>query len=226
MSDGFSMICLALECSTSRRSVAVARDAVLLAEASHSAGRETPLFSMIVGVLARASVARHDVQSIAIGLGPGSYTGIRIAIAAAQGWELAHSVRLLGVDSVEATAHRARLLGLRGRIAVVADAHRGECYVAEYDLNPDSIVPLTPLRIATRPEVEVLRSAGARIAGPELEALGLQGDSVFPDAAALTDLAFGRTSFLPPEQLEPIYLRPTTFVKARPARTLPGTVIP
>lgn len=217
------MICLALECSTSRRSVAVARDGQLLAEAVHAAGRDTPLLGLIADVLTRASLVPMDIECLVVGLGPGSYTGVRIAIAAAQGWEFAQGVRLLGIPSVEATAHRARQLGHRGRTAVVTDAHRGECYVAEYDLgpepSPESLV--SPLRIASKSEIESLRSAGARIVGPDLAPLGIDALEIFPDASALAELAKDRTDFITAEQLEPVYLRSTTFVKAPPPRTLP-----
>lgn len=214
------MICLALECSTSRRSVAVARDGSPLAEASHSIGRDTPLFGLIADVLARAGLTPTDLGCVTVGLGPGSYTGIRIAIAAAQGLDIAHPLRLLGIPSVEATALRARLLGLRGHTAVVTDAHRGECYLAEYDLAPDASVLISPLRIVTRTQIDSLRSAGAHIVGPDLETFGIIGDPVFPDASALAQLALARTDFLSAEQLEPVYLRSTTFVKAPPPRLL------
>jgi tRNA threonylcarbamoyl adenosine modification protein YeaZ len=219
------MICLALECSTSRRSVAVARNGQLLAEAVHAAGRDTPLFGLIADVLTRAELAPTDLECIVVGLGPGSYTGVRIAIATAQGWEFAQGVRLLGIPSVEATAHRARRLGHRGRTVVVTDAHRGECYVAEYELGPEPSPEslIAPLRIASKPEVEALRSAGARIVGPDLEPLGIHAEEIFPDAAALAELANDRTDFLAAEQLEPVYLRSTTFVKAPAPRTLPPT---
>lgn len=215
------MICLALECSTSRRSVAIARDGVPLAEAAHATGRDTPLFGLIADVLARAAIAPADLQCLAVGLGPGSYTGIRIAIAAAQGWALAHPVHLLGIDSVTVTAHRARLLGHRGHTAVVADAHRGECYVAEYDLAPDSLHPVSALRIASKSQVDALRNAGAHVVGPDLEALGIPGETVFPDASVLAQLAHHRTEFVAAEDLHPIYLRSTTFVKAPPPRAFP-----
>ena len=109
------MILLALEGSSQLRSVAVARDGRVLAEASHAAGRDTPLFALIRQVLDRAEVAPEAVETVAVGLGPGSYTGIRTTIAAAQGWELALGTRLLGLSSVEACAVRCRREGLRGR---------------------------------------------------------------------------------------------------------------
>lgn len=173
---------------------------------------------MIGDVLARASLARTDVRTVAVGIGPGSYTGIRIAIAAAQGWALAHHIPLVGIDSVEATAHQAHHLGIRGPAAVIADAHRHEVYVAEYLLGPDAVTPLSALRIVGRGDLEALRAAGRRIVGPDLEQLGIPGDLVFPEAGTVASLALSHPVPVPPEELRPIYLRATTFVKAPPPR--------
>jgi len=63
---------------------------------------------------------------IAVGLGPGSYTGVRAAIALAQGWQLAREIKLLGVSSVEAIAVQAQAEKIFGRVNVVMDAQRNE----------------------------------------------------------------------------------------------------
>ncbi|MBL9127855.1 MAG: tRNA (adenosine(37)-N6)-threonylcarbamoyltransferase complex dimerization subunit type 1 TsaB [Verrucomicrobiales bacterium] len=208
------MICLALECSTRRRSVAVARDDLVLARAVHDTGRDTPLFRMIADVLGSASVVPEQVGCVAVGLGPGSYTGIRIAIAAAQGWAAAHEVRLIGIDSVLAVAHEARRLGHRGLVAAAADAHRGEFYVAEYDLRADVPMPVTELRIVGRPDIEALHAAGRLVVGPDLEIPGVAVEEVFPEAGRVATLAHAAPTAVAPEDLRPIYLRSTTFVKA------------
>ena len=209
---------LALECSTDRRSVALARDRVVLAESSHQGGRETPLSALVTTTLAQAGVKPADVDAIAVGLGPGSYTGIRAAIAFVQGWELARSVRLLGIDSASAIARRAWRLGMPGEQTVVIDAQRGEGYLARYLLAPAGVTTLLPLRLATVAELQALRADGTRLIGPDLPHLGLPGTPVWPDAAAIAELAAERTDFVSAETLEPVYLRPTAFVKAPPPR--------
>ncbi len=60
------------------------------------------------------------------GWGRVSYAGIRVALAIAQGWQLATGVKLLGVGSVECVAAQAQLEKLFGRVNVVIDAQRGE----------------------------------------------------------------------------------------------------
>jgi tRNA threonylcarbamoyladenosine biosynthesis protein TsaB len=52
---------------------------------------------MIEKVLAGAKVEREQIEVMAVGLGPGSYTGVRVAISLAQGWQLARGVKLLGM---------------------------------------------------------------------------------------------------------------------------------
>ena len=72
---------------------------------------------------------------IAVGLGPGSYTGIRAAIAMAQGWQLARGVKLLGVSSAEALAAQAQAENIFGRVNLVIDAQRGEFYLATWEIS-------------------------------------------------------------------------------------------
>src|SRR5580704_6555405 len=121
------MTILALEFSTARRSVALARGGTVLAEAvEQTTGRGTNAFGLIEKVLAEARCPREEIEVIAMGLGPGSYTGIRAAIALAQGWQLARSVKLLGIASAECLAARAQAENIFGTINVVIDAQRNE----------------------------------------------------------------------------------------------------
>lgn len=222
---------LAIECSSDDRSVAVAREGRILASASRRAGRSTPLFEMISGVLAEAGLEPADIEVLALGLGPGSYTGIRGAIAAAQGWALARGTPLLGISSATACAHRARQLGHRGPTAVVIDAQRGEFYLATFDLTDPTAAPtepamLSPLRLATRTEVERAIQEGHSLVGPGPgpgDSCGFAITPVIPHAESVAALALARTDWVKPESLEPIYLRETTFVKAPvpPASILP-----
>lgn len=220
------MTLLALECSSLRRSVAVGRAGVVLAEAAVEQGRETPLFRLIEDVLRTAAVAREEIDTLVVGLGPGSYTGIRAALAVAQGWQLARgdgdALRTLGIASPQACAWRAHARGQNGQVRVLIDAQRGEFYVAEYDLDSPALVERSPIRLTTRAALEGLAKDGGAWIGPDLAAAGMPGEIVLPDAAALAQLAWSRRDFRAADQLEPIYLRATNFVKAPPPRVIPG----
>jgi tRNA threonylcarbamoyladenosine biosynthesis protein TsaB len=98
---------LALEFSSEQRSVAVLDDDKVLGEARETAGKHTQAFALIEGALAQARIEREQIECVAVGLGPGSYMGTRIAIAIAQGWQLAREVKTAGVSSAEAVARQA-----------------------------------------------------------------------------------------------------------------------
>jgi tRNA threonylcarbamoyl adenosine modification protein YeaZ len=216
------MTILGLEFSSPLRSVALNRHGEI-AEATEAGGRHTAALGMVDKVLAQAAATREETDTLVIGLGPGSYTGIRAAIALAQGWQLACGVKLLGLSSVEAIIARARQEEITGRVSVVIDAQRQEFYLATYDLTTAGYAEIEPLQIVTLAEAQ-LRAASQMIIGPEVTRWFPEGRLVFPTAASLTHLALVRseTHFISGEQLEPIYLRETAFVKAPPSRVVNG----
>jgi tRNA threonylcarbamoyladenosine biosynthesis protein TsaB len=214
------MIILALEFSSSQRSVALARDGYVLAEASEVGERGTNAFGLIEKVLAAAKIGREEIECIAVGLGPGSYAGIRVALAIAQGWQLATGVKLLGIGSIGCLARQAQLEKLFGRVSVVIDAQRGEFYLAAFEISADGLKEVAPLKIVSATEVEARAVTGEILAGPEVTRFFPAAKNLFPQAAMLATLAAQRDSFVAGETLEPVYLRETNFVKAPPARTL------
>jgi tRNA threonylcarbamoyl adenosine modification protein YeaZ len=210
------MTILALEFSSPQRSVAVARGREVLAEAVESGGG-TRAFGLIEKVLTDAAVERRQIEVVAVGLGPGSYTGIRAAIAIAQGWQLARGVRLLGVSSADALAAQAQAEQIFGRVNVIVDAQRGEVYRAAYDVCSDGWRLREPLSIVAPAEMQPPGGATERFVGPEVTKWFAGGKILFPRASALVKLAACRSDFRPGETLEPIYLRETNFVRSPPA---------
>lgn len=178
-------------------------------------------FDLIESALQAAARRREDIEVLAIGIGPGSYTGIRVAIALAQGWHLATDAKLLGISSVECMAAQIAIQEKEGQFQIVVDAQRGEFYRASYLAESGRAQVVTPLQIVTRAEVEHHASAGELIVGPEVTRWFPHGREVFPSAATLAQLAASRLDFVTAENLTPIYLRETTFVKAPPPRRLP-----
>jgi tRNA threonylcarbamoyladenosine biosynthesis protein TsaB len=224
---GLRMKILALEFSSPQRSVAIVQaDAsagvVSLCEAV-AAGVEGPkTFGLVERVLNDARLEREQIECLAIGLGPGSYAGIRAAIALAQGWQLARGVNLLGISSAECVAAQAQAEGIVGHANVVIDAQRNEFYLAGYVLADQSRSELEPLHLATLAEVQRHVDAGEAIIGPEVVRWFPQGRPILPRAGTLGRLALARTGFAAGEKLEPIYLRETSFVKAPPPRLIPS----
>ena len=201
---------LALDFSTLRRSAAVVdENSNVLSTVTQEPQRAGSPFPLISEALARAGLEAPDIDALAVGLGPGSYTGIRSSLAIAQGWNLARQIPAAGVSSAEAIAFAAFEKGLRGVVEVVIDAQRSEVYSALYNLTDFSL--LRPLKILPKPET-------ATIIGPEASRWNEDGTIIEPGAAVIGKLASRAKNFGPPERLEAIYLREPSFVKAPAVR--------
>ena len=216
------MTILALEFSSLQRSVAVTRDGHVLAEASETGERGTNAFGLIEQVLVAAKIDRVEVECLAVGLGPGSYTGIRVGLSIAQGWQLARGVKLLGIGSVECLAAQAQAEKMCGRVNTVIDAQRGEFYLATHGISAAGLEEIAPLKIAAAAEVELRVNAGELLIGPEVTRWFPSGKILFPSATMLAKLAASRNNFSDGGRLEPIYLRETNFLKAPLSRVPPA----
>ncbi|HJN89283.1 MAG TPA: tRNA (adenosine(37)-N6)-threonylcarbamoyltransferase complex dimerization subunit type 1 TsaB [Verrucomicrobiota bacterium] len=205
---------LAIEFSSDHRSVAVLDGELLLAEQTVIEGRDTAAVALIESALGQAGVRQSEIECIAVGIGPGSYTGIRAAIALTQGWQLALGVKVQAVDSLEALAKGEQAAGRRGGITLAVDAQRGEFYLARFELAAVGIRNVELMRLAKRAEYEALLAAGHPVTGPGL------GDS-FPAAEHVGRLAAARSDFVDASKLRPTYLRKVDFVKAPPQRDIP-----
>ncbi|MFZ0827415.1 MAG: tRNA (adenosine(37)-N6)-threonylcarbamoyltransferase complex dimerization subunit type 1 TsaB [Verrucomicrobiia bacterium] len=220
------MTILAFEFSSVQRSVAVVsgragKAASVISEVVETGAGGTMAFAMIHAALQEAKLEREQIEVLAIGLGPGSYTGIRVALAIAQGWLLASrpgGMKLLGISSAECLAAQAQAEKIQGRVNVVIDAQRNEFYLSAYEVSASGWKEIEPLRIVTRAEVESRVVAKEILIGPEVTRWFPGGRMVFPRAAMLGQLALTRNDFAAGENLEPIYLRETNFVKAPPVR--------
>ena len=108
----------------------------------------TRLLPEIDALLKEHGITRDRIACVAVGRGPGSFTGVRIAMATAKGVASALKVGLVGVSTLDAIAWNAWDSGIRGRVLVVADAMRHEVYPVRYLVDdagahrtePDSVV--------------------------------------------------------------------------------------
>lgn len=132
---------LAIDTSTDSCSVAAGWGAALFSRREPSALRQSErVLGMVREVLAEARLALEQIEGIAYGEGPGSFTGLRIAAGVTQGLALACGVGVVGVGSLLALAAEAAEEAARERIATAAgdkiiaciDAHMGEVYYAAY----------------------------------------------------------------------------------------------
>ncbi|MGZ4589539.1 MAG: tRNA (adenosine(37)-N6)-threonylcarbamoyltransferase complex dimerization subunit type 1 TsaB [Actinomycetes bacterium] len=123
---------LALDTATPAITVAVADGADVLAESTQVDARRTGelLAPAIADVLARASVDRRALTAIAVGVGPGPFTGLRVGLVTARTMGAVLGLPVLGVCTQD---HLALASGLAGLFRVVTDARRKEVHWAEYD---------------------------------------------------------------------------------------------
>ena len=128
---------LAIETATPVASAAlVDAGGVLAARAVRAPMRHLEwLAGAVDGLLRDAGVGPEGVEAVAVGLGPGGFTGLRIGIATAAAWGRARHVPALGVPTLEVLASSASAAGL---IVAVVDAHRGEVAAALYRLGQDA----------------------------------------------------------------------------------------
>ncbi|HEY3763006.1 MAG TPA: tRNA (adenosine(37)-N6)-threonylcarbamoyltransferase complex dimerization subunit type 1 TsaB [Verrucomicrobiae bacterium] len=210
------MMTLALEFSSSQRSVALAKEGVVLNEAIETGGRGTAAFSMIERVLAAAKVEREQIEMICVGLGPGSYTGIRAAISIAQGWQLARQTRVAGISSVEALAAQAQSDNIFGQVSVVIDAQRNEFSLAVFEVSQNGWKEIESLKIVPPENISTQAAKDRILVGPGVTRWFPQGRDIFPRASHLVRLVRQHGRAIAVEKLEPIYLREMTFAKAVP----------
>ena len=217
------MTILSLEFSARVRSVAIWIDStdydtqIVVTAEDHASTRIHPL-ALIEEALARAKITPNDIGFIAVGLGPGSYTGIRSAISVAQGWSLGRAIQVAGVSSVACIAEQARSANILGDFHVVVDAQRDEFYVADYQSDGGMVALQKDLRILTRTETTSLPGP---LVGPDLMACSLVGTEIIPSANVVGLIAKREGQTIEASNLVPIYLRETAFIKAPPARILP-----
>ena len=212
---------LALDTSMGVCSAAVLRTGpsertMVLREAEMLRGHAEALMPMVEEVLAEAGVAPRDLDTIAATQGPGSFTGVRIAIAAARGLALTGRATLYGTDSLTVMARRALVEGFTtaAPFAIAVDARRGMLYFGLF--GPDGSRLGGPMllspedAVARLPEtLSVCAGSGGALVVEAAAEVGRALTSILPalqpGALALAELAAEDNERTP--ILRPLYLR-------------------
>lgn len=148
----------------------------VLASRDHLCRRQAnvELVETIDAVLADAGKSMADVGGFLVGRGPGSFTGVRIGISTAKGLARGANAPLMGGSTLDACAWSAWRSGVRGKLAVAADAMRGEVYPALYEVDEDG-----PRRLFERERVVKAAAAAEEWAErPDATELQLTGDGL------------------------------------------------
>jgi tRNA threonylcarbamoyladenosine biosynthesis protein TsaB len=150
-------------------------------------GHAERLMPMIGEVLRDAALSFDELGRIAVTVGPGSFTGVRVGVAAARALALALDISAVGVGSLEAIALPVTRSHRRGTVVATLDAKRSEVYALAQDLLGATVlmeatsIPTANLRerLSTLARPIVLVGAGAPIVA---SAIGLSSASIFGEA--------------------------------------------
>lgn len=145
---------LAFETSAKAGSVALLQEDKLLAESYQNTGltHSQTLMTMAEDMLKSAGLTAQDVQAVAVAAGPGSFTGVRIGVAAAKGFAWAGELPCYGVSTLEAMAKN--LGAWDGTVACVMDARRNQVYNALFEAKEGTISRLCEDRAISLEELK------------------------------------------------------------------------
>jgi len=177
-------------------------------------GHAEAIMPMVAAAMERAHCRFQDLERIAVTVGPGSFSGVRVGVAAARGLALATGAPLVGLTTLAVMAKGARrVLGLGEEpLAVAHDARRGQVYFAFFDGKGGALGEIALLAPAAAAD---LLEKGARVAGSGARLLaearpGARFRTALPDLLPdAADLALMALKARPVEgPVSPLYLRP------------------
>ena len=210
------MLILAIDTAGPACAVAILRDDAILAETSEamSRGHAERLMPMIISALAEAGIAFGDLDRIAVTIGPGSFTGVRVGVAAARGLALALDIPAVGVGSLDALALPVANARKDGTVVAVLDAKRGEIYALAKDIGSgETLFEATAVRadaLAARLEAAkpplILVGAGAPLLAEALAGRDVAIEAM-PEAPDISDVARLGLSSAEPMPPIPLYAR-------------------
>lgn len=175
---------LGIDTSTPRISVALVDDATLLGAREVMVERNrTGLMPIIDELFAAVGIRPQALDAVAVGAGPGSFTGLRIGMATAKGIAFASGRPLWAVSSLAAIAHGELHRDPAGLVVVALDARKGEVYAGAYRRDGDRSVLVGDERVMPPTELAALGAAARQGA----ERVRFVGDALtaYPDLAVL-----------------------------------------
>jgi tRNA threonylcarbamoyladenosine biosynthesis protein TsaB len=230
------VLLLAIETATDVCSVALQKDDILLEEVALTAPRQhaEKLVPLIDDLLTRNGRRSADLDVIAVSIGPGSYTGLRIGVSTAKGLAFATGATIVSVPSLEALARAASCEAADGDVILATvDARRQQVYAAAIRVGREGTDVLVPATECAAEDVATLHpfpktnihlvGDGASLVQPHLALAGfnvLERLEVRPTAASVAALGAEKAlaaEFESVADLEPAYLR--EFVAKTPSRT-------
>jgi tRNA threonylcarbamoyladenosine biosynthesis protein TsaB len=234
------VLVLGIETSTPQSAVAIGNEEGIIASTLISTGRahHEAVIPSITHLLQWADIRLKSVQGIAVGLGPGLFTGMRVGIATAKTLAQSLAVPIAGLASLDVIAFSARYG--RRLICAAIDARRGELFFAFYRPVPGGVTRESGFEMGSsarltaelqaRPEDILLVGNGSVVYRRELAEAGSHVEiasavHAFPAATALVELSiprFQREEFDRLYDLKPYYVRKSDAEIAWDSRTRAG----
>lgn len=219
------MLVLALETSTPQTSVALGTEQGVIASVvrSWTHGHAEIVAPSVEHLLRWSEVDLGQVGGVAVGIGPGLFTGLRVGVATARGLAQVLGVPMVGIGSLDTIAFSVR--HTRSRIAAAIDGKRGEVFYAFYRPVPGGVTRETEFAVGppARLTAELVASGeetlvvgnGALLYRRDLEEAGPRVEfaspsNAFPQAVSVMELAmhrFEREETTPPAEITPLYVR-------------------
>ncbi|MBK0078751.1 MAG: tRNA (adenosine(37)-N6)-threonylcarbamoyltransferase complex dimerization subunit type 1 TsaB [Enterobacter cloacae] len=227
---------LAIDTATEACSVALWNDGTTFAHFELCPREHTQrILPLVRAALADADVKLTDLDALAFGRGPGSFTGVRIGIGIAQGLALGAELPMIGVSTLATMAQGAWRKTGATRVLAAIDARMGEVYWAEYQRDADGVWHGEETEAVLKPEavsdrLQQLDGNWAMVgtgwgAWPELAANSpvtlTDGEMLLPTAEDMLPIArqlFAAQKWVAVEQAEPVYLRNEVAWKKLPGR--------
>lgn len=186
----------------------------VLAEINENIGKghAEVLMDYIGQVMAQSGIAMTELDRVAVNIGPGSFTGVRIGVSAARGFALALGRPAIGVSAFDALASEAALNHPGKPVLVLLEAHRGEIYAQAF--GDDNDAKTSPMVLARDEAIALIaqQSAETILAGSAANALNEMLAGAFTIASVEPTGRIGTYAKLaslrqPGEAPKPLYMR-------------------
>ncbi|MGR5133067.1 tRNA (adenosine(37)-N6)-threonylcarbamoyltransferase complex dimerization subunit type 1 TsaB [Vibrio alfacsensis] len=227
---------LAIDTATENCSVALlVNDQVISRSEVAPRDHTKKVLPMVDEVLKEAGLTLQDLDALAFGRGPGSFTGVRIGIGIAQGLAFGADLPMIGVSTLAAMAQASYRLQGATDVAVAIDARMSEVYWARYTrqengewagVDAECVIPPARLTEEVQADDKTWTTAGTGWEAYQAELAGLPfsvtgSEVLYPDSQdivilAQQELAKGNT--VPVEESSPVYLRDNVTWKKLPGR--------
>lgn len=159
------MITLAIDTSSKACSCAIIREGLLLGESYLNCGltHSVTLMCLIERTVRECDITFESIDKIAVANGPGSYTGVRIGVAAAKGLAMAKKIPCVGVSTLLSLAHN--LLPFEGAVCCALDARVGQVFAAIFNVKNGVVERVSPDNAIALSELEKILPDGAMVCG-------------------------------------------------------------